>query len=63
VSETSFAGPTCFQRGDTVYITDKGGRVALQRSTAIRYKVRKAKEKDLYGSNSESADPEPEWSE
>ncbi|HVY10448.1 MAG TPA: MaoC family dehydratase N-terminal domain-containing protein [Mycobacteriales bacterium] len=63
VSETSFAGPTCFQRGDTLYITDKGGRVALQRSTAIRYKVRKAKEKDLYGAESESGNAEPEWTE
>ena len=63
VSETSFAGPTCFQRGDTLYITDSGGRVALQRSTAIRYKVRKAKEKDLYGSDSDAGDAEPEWTE
>jgi hypothetical protein len=59
VSETSFAGPTCFQRGDTVYINQKGERVALQRSTAIRYKVRQAKEKKLY----DPADEEPEWTE
>jgi hypothetical protein len=59
VSDTSFAGPTCFQRGDTVYINQKGERIALQRSTAIRYKVRKAKEKKLY----DPADEEPEWTE
>lgn len=59
VAETSFAGPTCFQRGDTLYINQRGERVALQRSTAIRYVVRKAKDKKLFAS-SESG--EPEWS-
>ena len=48
VTDTSFAGPTCFQRGDTLYINQKGERVALQRSTAIRYQVREAKEKKLF---------------
>jgi acyl dehydratase len=59
VSETSFAGPTCFQRGDTLYINQRGERVALQRSTAIRYQVRKAKEKKLY----DAAQGEPEWTD
>ncbi len=27
-TETSFAGPTCFQRGDTLYINQRGERVA-----------------------------------
>ena len=40
VTETRFAGPTCFQRGDTLYINQRGERVALQRSTAIRYRAR-----------------------
>lgn len=48
VTETKFAGPTCFQRGDTLYINQRGERVALQRSTSIRYRVRKAKEKRLF---------------
>jgi acyl dehydratase len=48
VTNTSFAGPTCFQRGDTLYINQQGERVALQRSTAIRYPVREAKEKRLF---------------
>ena len=48
VTNTSFAGPTCFQRGDTLYINQRGERVALQRSTAIRYQVREAKEKKLF---------------
>jgi acyl dehydratase len=58
VTETSFAGPTCFQRGDTLYINQRGERVALQRSTSIRYRVREAREKKLF------ADPaEPGWSD
>jgi len=58
VTNTSFAGPTCFQRGDTIYINQKGERVAQQRSTAIRYQVREAKEKKLF------AEPkDPEWTD
>ena len=49
VADTRFAGPTCFQRGDTLYINQKGERVALQRSTAIRYPVQGAKDKDMFG--------------
>jgi len=37
VTNTSFAGPTMFQRGDTMYVNQRGEQVALQRSTAIRY--------------------------
>ena len=58
VTETSFAGPTCFQRGDTLYINQRGERVALQRSTAIRYQVREAKEKKLF-----SEPKDPEWTD
>src|SRR6478735_9160948 len=58
VTQTKFAGPTCFQRGDTLYINQRGERVALQRSTSIRYRVREAKEKKLF------AEPgEKEWDE
>src|SRR5687768_17317740 len=58
VTETSFAGPTCFQRGDTLYINQRGERIALQRSTSIRYPVRGAKEKQRF------VDPgEPEWTD
>jgi len=58
VTETSFAGPTCFQRGDTLYINQRGQRVALQRSTSIRYRVREAREKKLF------AEPaEPTWTD
>jgi acyl dehydratase len=55
VTDTKFAGSTCFQRGDTVYINQKGERVAQQRSTSIRYEVREAKEKGLF---EEPVDPE-----
>ena len=58
VTDTKFAGPTCFQRGDTLYINQRGERVALQRSTAIRYKVRQAKEKKLF-----SEPVEPDWTD
>ncbi len=59
VSNTGFAGPTCFQRGDTLYINQRGERVALQRSTAIRYRVRAATERKHY----DAERGEPEWSE
>ena len=58
VTETKFAGPTCFQRGDTLYLNQNGERIALQRSTAIRYQVRQAKDKALFDGPSE-----PEWSD
>jgi acyl dehydratase len=58
VTDTGFAGATCFQRGDTLYINQKGERVALQRSTAIRYPVREAKEKKMF-----SEPKDPEWTD
>jgi acyl dehydratase len=58
VTDTKFAGPTCFQRGDTLYINQKGERVAQQRSTSIRYQVREAKEKKLF-----EQPGDPEWTE
>jgi acyl dehydratase len=42
VTNTSFAGPTMFQRGDTTYFNQHGVPVAKQRSTAIRYLVENA---------------------
>lgn len=39
VKETSFAGPTCFQRGDNNYYNQSGDFIAKQRSTAIRYRA------------------------
>jgi acyl dehydratase len=58
VRTTKFAGPTCFERGDTLYINQRGERVAQQRSTSIRYQVREAKEKKLF-----EEPGEPEWTD
>lgn len=73
VADTRFAGPTCFQRGDTLYINQKGERVALQRSTAIRYPVQGAREKDMFGGDTATGDGatghgvtgdgEPDWTD
>ncbi len=38
VKNTSFAGPTCFQRGDNNYYNQNGDHIAKQRSTSIRYR-------------------------
>jgi acyl dehydratase len=56
VADTKFAGPTCFQRGDTLYINQQGERVALQRSTAIRYPVQGARDKDMFGRDAGGSD-------
>ncbi len=45
VKETSFAGPTCFQRGDNNYYNQNGDFIARQRSTSIRYRADMAVEK------------------
>ena len=37
VTDTVFAGPTVFQRGDTTYVNQDGQVLARQRSTAIRF--------------------------
>lgn len=39
VKNTSFAGPTCFQRGDNNYSNQDGVPIAKQRSTTIRYQA------------------------
>ncbi len=58
VTNTKFAGPTCFQRGDTTYINQNGDRVALQRSTTIRYKVSNARKQAMFAEEND-----PEWSD
>ncbi len=37
VSQTGFAGPTMFSRGDTEYVNQRGQFICKQRSTSIRY--------------------------
>jgi len=58
VKQTSFAGPTCFQRGDNFYRNQRGELVAQQRSTAIRYSAHAGGE----NVNMEDAE-EPVWSD
>ena len=45
VTDTSFAGPTMFSRGDTTYINQRGEILAKQRSTSIRYLVEEARKR------------------
>ena len=58
VKETSFAGPTCFQRGDNHYYNQDGDKIATQRSTGIRYRPDLAREMKAL-----TATEEPEWSD
>ena len=59
VKETKFAGPTCFQRGDNNYYNAKGDKIAVQRSTSIRYRADLARE---MGTNQAATD-DPEWTD
>ena len=51
VSETRFAGPTMFSRGDTTYINQDGEPVCKQRSTSVRYLVENAQKLGLFKDN------------
>ena len=42
VSDTSFAGPTLFSRGDTLHVDQRGTPVSKVRSTSIRYNAAEA---------------------
>jgi acyl dehydratase len=48
VTETKFAGPTMFSRGDTVHRNQHGSLVAKARSTAIRYLAAEAEKRGMY---------------
>jgi acyl dehydratase len=48
VTETKFAGPTMFARGDTTYINQRGEVVAKQRSTSIRYLAEEARKRKQF---------------
>jgi acyl dehydratase len=48
VTETKFAGPTVFARGDTVHRNQHGALVAKERSTAIRYLRSEARKRGMY---------------
>jgi acyl dehydratase len=48
ISDTKFAGPTMFARGDTVHRNQHGSLVAKERSTAIRYLISEAIKRGTY---------------
>jgi acyl dehydratase len=48
VSDTKFAGPTMFARGDTMHTNQHGALVAKERSTAIRYLISEAVKRGMY---------------
>jgi acyl dehydratase len=56
VTETKFAGPTMFSRGDTTYLKPNGEVVCKQRSTSIRYRAGEARERGVFAET-----PEPRW--
>jgi len=51
ISETAFAGPTMFSRGDTTYIKQTGEVVCKGRSTSVRYLAENARKKGLFKDN------------
>jgi len=59
VTDTKFAGPTMFSRGDTLYRNQRGEVVALQRSTAVRYLAEEARRLGFF----ERTAPRPEWTD
>lgn len=59
LTDTGFAGPSMFSRGDTTYINQRGEILAKQRATAIRYRADEAVKR---AGKVEQA-PEPEWTE
>jgi acyl dehydratase len=50
VTETKFAGPTVFSRGDTTHTNQHGVLVARERSTAIRYLRSEATRRGMFDS-------------
>jgi acyl dehydratase len=58
VTDTKFAGPTMFSRGDTTYINQRGEMIAKQRSTSIRYLAEEARRRAQFNEKDD-----PEWSD
>ncbi|MDE8653480.1 FAS1-like dehydratase domain-containing protein [Novosphingobium album (ex Liu et al. 2023)] len=48
VTDTKFAGPTMFSRGDTIHRNQRGDLIAKARSTAIRYLAKEAEKRGMY---------------
>ncbi|MFT4519856.1 MAG: hypothetical protein ACI9JM_002255 [Halioglobus sp.] len=58
VSQTGFAGPTMFSRGDTEYVNQSGEFICKQRSTSIRYLAEQARKRAQF-----SGEEDPTWTE
>lgn len=58
LTDTGFAGPTLFQRGDTVHVNQHGTAVAKVRSTSIRYLAAEAERR---GNLKGKAGVAPRW--
>ena len=58
LTQTKFAGPTMFSRGDTTYVNDRGEILAKQRSTSIRYLAEEAVKRAQF-----DQETDPTWSE
>ena len=48
VTDTKFAGPTMFARGDTTHRNQHGDLIAKSRSTVIRYLAKEAEKRGMY---------------
>ena len=57
VTDTKFAGPTMFQRGDTVHYNQHGTPVAKERATSIRYLAAEAERRGTLQQSTET----PRW--
>jgi acyl dehydratase len=55
VTQTKFAGPTMFSRGDTSYINQRGEIICKQRSTSIRYRADLARERAQFDDANEKS--------
>jgi acyl dehydratase len=58
ITDTKFAGPTMFQRGDTLHINQHGVPVCKERSTSIRYLALEAEKRGMLNA---STAPMPRW--
>src|SRR6267142_3566329 len=48
ISDTKFAGPTMFSRGDTIHTNQHGALVAKERAIAIRYLAAEAERRGMF---------------
>jgi acyl dehydratase len=58
VTDTKFAGPTLFQRGDTVHYNQHGTPVCKERATSIRYLAAEAERRGMLG---QAVGKAPKW--